>query len=59
MNSDFRDFEEELTLKTGPWRRTTGGAVFKQLPPEPWGSPGTVTGMESLQPGPPESAQTA
>lgn len=59
MNSDFRDLEAELALKTGPWIRTTGGAIFKQLPPEPQCSPGSVTGVEFLQPGPAESAQTA
>ena len=59
VNSDFRDLEGELALKTGPWTRTTGGVVFQQLPPEPWGSPGMVTGVESLHPGPPESVQTA
>ena len=55
MNSDFRVLEAELALKTGPWMRTTGGAIFRQLLPEPQCSPGTVPGVEFLQPGPPES----
>lgn len=36
MNSDFRDFEEELTLKTGPWVTAAAGAVFKLFSLEPW-----------------------
>lgn len=58
VNSDFRDWEEELALKTGPLDESHWRNGF-QLSPGPWCSPGAVTGVEFLQPGPPESAQTA